>query len=846
MPSGSSLQWRATIWCSALLAVILAAFLAAAYRQVERTLIESGEDRARAAARALSAALSAPIAAVVAQTARVADDPAIRALSTAPSAATRADAGELVARAQASGARRFEVWDLAGTRLLDVAVPGSADALGIEAYPDDPPPDGEGVSEMRASGAAGYYFTMTAPIRGEPDQGGPLLGRLKVYAQFSASSADPIRSLLGEGAVLRIGTSGNPVWTDLSTRANAAPMPDRIGAAESVNGTPWIAWVGYPHASVIAPARDFLWGALPIALGILLIGIEGVRRLTGRLTAPIVALSAAAEAVAAGDYSRSVDLDRRDEIGTLGNSFNTMTSRLAEDSAARQSAERALRDSEADFRALFGSNPLPMWVYDRSTLCFLEVNAAAVSLYGYSRDDFLVMRITDIRPPEAIPALMDNIAEARENLSARTQWRHRIKDGTEIDVDVTSHLLTFEGRESALVVAQDVSARTLLEQRLRQAHKMEAVGQLAGGVAHDFNNLLTVILGYGELLMERLDEHDERRADLREIQNAGRSAADLTRQLLAFSRKQILQPEVLDLNAVVAGMQGMLSRIIGEQVVLETSLSPTLTHVLADRSQLEQIIMNLAVNGRDAMPDGGRLTIETSDAELDEHYVRSHRYVTPGLYAMVAVTDGGIGMDAPTKAHMFEPFFTTKKQGEGTGLGLATIYGIVKQSGGSIEVYSEPGLGTTFKVFLPSATQPPHPAGAGPSLSDSLEGSETILVVEDQSELRAVSCAILRRHGYQVIEAASGQEALALFNTSTEPIALLLTDLVMPDMTGVQLVELANPEARGVRVLYTSGYADESIVRSGLLRPGVKFLQKPFAGRTLLRMVRQVLAERRA
>ena len=379
------------------------------------------------------------------------------------------------------------------------------------------------------------------------------------------------------------------------------------------------------------------------------------------------------------------------------------------------------------------------------------------------------------------------------------------------------------------------------EERLRQGQKMEAVGRLAGGVAHDFNNLLTVITSYSDLLLEDLALDDPKRDDVGEIRKAAEGAAALTRQLLAFSRQQVLEPKVLDLKAIVTGTEKLLRRLIGEDVQLTTALAPDLGAVKADPVQLEQIIINLAVNARDAMPTGGRLTIEAANVEMDEVYVRSHAPAQPGLYVMLAMSDTGIGMDEQTKARIFEPFFTTKERGKGTGLGLATVYGVVKQAGGFIWVYSEPGRGTSFKVYLPRVDEPVEPAVARTATAEPGRGTETVLVVEDAASVRMVTRQVLERYGYAVLEAPNGDTALRLAAKHHGPIHLLLTDVVMPGLSGRQLAEQLAQLRPDMQVLYVSGYGDSAVVHHGILAAGVAYLQKPFTPESLARRVRDAL-----
>jgi len=387
----------------------------------------------------------------------------------------------------------------------------------------------------------------------------------------------------------------------------------------------------------------------------------------------------------------------------------------------------------------------------------------------------------------------------------------------------------------------DITERKQLEQQFQQAQKMEAVGRLAGGVAHDFNNLLTAILGSADLVLDDLKPNAPEREEIQEIRRAALRAADLTRQLLAFSRQQVISPTVLNPNAVVANMDKLLRRLLGEDVDLRTVLTPEPGAIKADPSQLEQVVVNLAVNARDAMPGGGKLTIETQNVDLDEEYAGGHVSAQPGSYVMLAVSDTGSGMDAVTQARIFEPFFTTKEKGKGTGLGLATVYGIVKQSGGWIWVYSEPGHGTTFKIYLPRVTEAAAPAAPSPVLPISVRGSETVLLVEDDEMIRALVQKVLKANGYTTLVAESGPAALRLAGQHDGRIHLLMTDVVMPGMNGREVAERLAPAHAGIEVLYLSGYTDDAIVHHGVLEPGIAFLQKPFTPAVLVRKVREVL-----
>ena len=390
-------------------------------------------------------------------------------------------------------------------------------------------------------------------------------------------------------------------------------------------------------------------------------------------------------------------------------------------------------------------------------------------------------------------------------------------------------------------VATDVTERRRLEDQLRQAQRMEAIGRLAGGVAHDFNNLLAAVLGHSELMLGRIEPGHPLRRGAEEIQKAAARGAMLTRQLLAFGRKEVVAPRVIDLHAVVAGMDAMLRRLIAEDIQLESVLGPGQVPVRADRGQLEQVILNLVVNARDAMPRGGRITVEVEWVTLDEAYAQSHPTIRPGPHAMLSVTDTGHGMDAETLAHVFEPFFTTKERGKGTGLGLATVYGIVEQSGGHVHAYSEPGIGSTFKVYLPRVDEAIFEPEVGGQVAPVRGGSETVLLVEDEDGVRATAREALESNGYTVIEARNGVEALEVYQRHAGRVELLVSDVVMPRMGGGELAQRLSAECPEIRVLFISGYPDDAVVRHGVVEHGSALLQKPFALSDLARKVREVL-----
>jgi two-component system cell cycle sensor histidine kinase/response regulator CckA len=507
----------------------------------------------------------------------------------------------------------------------------------------------------------------------------------------------------------------------------------------------------------------------------------------------------------------------------------------------RRRSEDALRKNEEMFRLLFSYNPLPTWVMDRESLKFLEVNEAAVRQYGYSLNEFKNMTVLDFRPEEERAKYLDQLRHIPHEGLYHGHWKHRKKDGKIIQVETVSHELEYAGRRVRLVVAQDISERHLLEQQLRQSQKMEAVGRLAGGVAHDFNNLLMVIKGHTELLVNVLPPSERYSRKIEQIDRAADRASALTRQLLAFSRLQVLQPQVINLNAVVEEMGKLLPRLIGEDIELVIRGSVDLGAIRADAGQMEQVLMNLAVNARDAMPAGGRLLIETSNAELDSNYNAVHPIVRQGRYILLAVSDTGTGMTAETQARIFEPFFTTKPQGKGTGLGLSTVYGVVKQSGGFIWVYSEVGRGTSFKIYLPRVDQPVERVGAVKSMSEAPKGTGTILLAEDEQDVREVAREFLESGGYTVIEARDGAEALRNVEKCEGAIDLLVTDMVMPGMTGQELSARVLQSRPAIRVLYMSGYSERAAMDSARGDSSMRLLAKPFSRWALLRAVHEIL-----
>jgi PAS domain S-box-containing protein len=510
---------------------------------------------------------------------------------------------------------------------------------------------------------------------------------------------------------------------------------------------------------------------------------------------------------------------------------------VALDITEARSTRLSLEESEVRFRKLVDA------AFDAIVISQMaiirEVNRGFVEMFGLASDREAIGRsVLEFCAPESRELVEFRI---REEIDGAHDFVGLRADGTRILVEVTSRSHEVDGRPGRISALRNVTSQRTLEQQFRQAQKMEAVGRLAGGVAHDFNNLLVVISSYAQLILNDLGPHDPRRDDAAEILKASASAASLTRQLLAFSRQEVIQPRLVVLQELLSSSESMLQRLIGEDVELTTVLSELPLAINVDPGQFEQVIMNLAVNARDAMPTGGKLTIETALAEFDDAYANTHWPATPGRFGMVALSDTGHGMDEATQARIFEPFFTTKEVGKGTGLGLATVYGIIKQSGGFIWVYSEPGHGATFKVYLPLIDDAPELVNAPADVAQGPRGHEVVLVAEDAPAVRAVVRRILERLGYSVLEAPTGKAAIDIARRANPPVDLLMTDVVMPEMSGRDLAEQFVAYRPQGKVLYMSGYTDDAVLRHGVLSSGVEFIQKPFTPETLARKLRAIL-----
>jgi PAS domain S-box-containing protein len=888
------LRRKLPLLITVLLCLVVGVFSALAHRILRRAFESAAEQHLAGASLEIRSMIAAGLGGATSSLGALAADPRIGLVITQPGDATQSHA--LDALAGHAGTSRPDavetIWS-ADCRLvlavhaspLDSAAATCPAPVEIAAHRKE-----QAWARPFARVGDDIKMAVVAPIR----RGADTLGYMVLTTGLgSNSSVAPLEALVGPRSRIFLGNAeGTRLWTDMVKPVPATHVPDRpgtlrfslsdgpqMGIATAVPGSPFLLWIEQPLGPAIAPEVLIMRQLLLMALGCVIIGAFGAWLVSRHVTTPIAELADAADDLARGQYERRVTSIRRDEIGLLVSAFNHMGSQV--EGARRQlvaqtaELEQHYREAQDLTQELELSNqellettdeahqarnrsraatalldevldraPVGIAIVDRD-LRFVRVNRALAEMHRTPVEDHLGRRPAEVR------AALKNAEE---------RFRRVLETGESI-VGVRISVALLDGENShflsnyfpvrgpdgeitgAALITADTTSHHELEAQLLQAQKMEAVGRLAGGIAHDFNNLLTVITSYSMMALDELGPEQKLREDVAEILAAAERAAGLTRQLLTFSRKQVLQPVVLNLNDVATEMERMLRRVIGEDVTLVLDLAPDIGVIDADRGQLEQVLMNLAINARDAMPDGGRLVIQTS-SECEPGGLMNADGVLCTDCVTLSVTDTGTGMSDETRAHLFEPFFTTKPVGRGTGLGLATVYGIVRQFGGSIRVRSALGAGSAFHICLPCVARDRRttPAGGSAASSDA-GGAESILLVEDDAALRQLAVRVLLRAGYSVIAAPSAEVAIELWESSSRPLDLLLTDVVMPNMNGRALAEHLMTRLPDLRVLYISGYTDDDVMRRGVRTLETAFLQKPFTPAQLTAAVRRALAD---
>jgi PAS domain S-box-containing protein len=844
-----SLQWKLPILLGALLVVVIAALCSAAFVAVRRNTEQAAAGRLREVTGQLAGLLGQQSEGLRRRVAIAADRPEIAAFLRSRAGAPAQTIDSTFLAAATNDSQLVAVQLLAPNGALLHSVGPLAEYLADRPHRSELP----GQDGRTDSTAVGHLVakadTILFPSIGLVAAAGERLGYYVVWRRNSSNprSSSVISNLIGSDSRFYIG-SPDGAWMD---EAGATPGPalpardsadpdailryDRPGngtvlATEmAIAGTPWEVVVEFPADVVYAPANRFLGRIVLIGGVLLLLGLAGAWVVSRHLVAPLTRLTKATMAFGHGVRGTRVPADGEGEIGRLAEAFNRMAEHVDTEAAARES-------SEAQWRLLFDQNPRPMWVTDRATERFLAVNEAALELYGLTRAEFLAGTVADLRHPE--PPM---IGSGDKGTGVTPFERHRTKERGTIEVEVTRHALTFAGQPAELALAQNITARKMQELQARQAQKMEAVGRLAGGVAHDFNNLLAVIVPYAQLMREETPDGTRNAGDLDHIIQAAERGRALTRQLLTFSRQHVVQAATLDPSQAIRELDGLLRRLLGEDVELVTRLEAGRVHIRIDPGQFEQILINLAVNARDAMPQGGTLVVTTNDWSVDRESLGFHALKGEGRYIVLTVTDTGVGMDTETVGRIFEPFFTTKAPGKGTGIGLATVYGIVTQGGGQIVVYSEPGSGTTFRVYFPVVAEESGVAPKSARSMASLRGSETILLVEDDAAVRSAAVGVLERSGYKVLVATDPEDAQELAARHRSSIALVISDVVMPRMSGPTLLVALRRHRPDLKVLLISGYAGEALSARGEIAEDIPFLEKPFTVTGLLAKVRDVL-----
>jgi signal transduction histidine kinase/CheY-like chemotaxis protein len=906
MPLTTSIKFRLPLLIVALFGAIVMGFGWSAHRHLTKAFERAAGTRLERASDQLAGLLTQSVTALLADVKKVSTDPVIARAITHPDSASIGAARQALTSktAAVSQLATRNLWSRDCSLIVSVSDAGPRAApVGCPASPARartllrPSGDVSWMQPFMPHGDSVSYETVTPIVLAGKDTIG-YLDEIRLLR--SGATIKLIEGLIGKDVQVMLGNVSGNLWSDMSvqvqgpSRLPAADsgwmrFPDpkgvtQIGVSRHIPRTPWMVLVQLPRADVVAPETETMRELGLMALVCLLIGVAGSWMVSRHVTAPLGELTRVAEEMAHGDYTRRVAGDRADELGRLVASFNKMARQVDESteemktqalelelqaeesqdlaheleisnqelSEALEEATSARRDTTVAERLLdevLVQAPVGIAVFDRE-MRYVRLNQAVADIHGVPIEAHLGKR-----PGEVLRTLGDMKEPLLERV-LRTGERvlDQVLSGT-LQGTTKRHWLAscfpIRGPSGEVTgvgaILVDNTAQHELEAQFLQAQKMEAVGRLAGGIAHDFNNLLTVITSYSSLALGSLRTDDPLFEDMGEIRSAAERAARLTKQLLAFSRKQVMRPQRIDLSQLAMEMERMLQRLIGEDVTLEMELEPELGDISADPGQIEQVIMNLVVNARDAMPSGGRVVIQTSSVDFASELSMTELGRPAGQYVVLTVTDTGTGMSEETQANLFEPFFTTKGLGLGTGLGLSTVYGIVKQSGGDIHVRSEIGRGTTFKIYLPRLPgNGARPSDQAPATVTSQGGSERILLVEDDEPLRNLAARVLRDAGYTVLDTRTPTEAVLTGTHFGGSIELLLTDVVMPEMSGRTVAELLTQQRPGLSVLYMSGYTDDDVLRRGVLATETEFLQKPFTPEQLLHHVRRALDARRA
>ena len=883
------LRQKLPLLISTLLVVVAVAISWLAYDHLERVLLVAASERMEKGGVQFAGMLHDQLVRIRRETNRLAREPAVLGYLAGTSSLTRDRVDSVLAGGVNTTPQLVgrTLWSRTGIRLL--AVGKTVDPALHESDAGSPSPVPYDAARARAAGAfrdhdGRAYYDIIAPA---VTKVGDTLGFVVETRMVVSNTGQNLGQLVGSDGRVLLGNASGNLWTDLAHvvrqhRSGSVDVarPGMLSVTDSIPDTPWAINISMPSRSAVAPARLFLLRAVLMALVIIAAGALAALLLSRSITRPLDAVSSAAEGIAAGDYSRRAVVKQDGEFGQLARSFNGMaervahaTTELAAHAAEAQATARDLESTNAELQRALGAFRKAREESEEAsrereeTLALLNVVLASAPVgFALLGPDHRVVRLNDsMARLTGIPAeahVGRDFAELQPELWSQAEPMVGIvleERKTLVDVELVrrdggltrdrhfrASFFPVSTEENAPlcvgVFVVETTQQKMLEAQLLQAQRMEAVGQLAGGIAHDFNNLLTVITNYGSMLMADLPAESAARSDAGEMVEAANRAAGLTRQLLAFSRRQVLQPQVLDVTLLAGNLEKMLRRLLREDIELETRFGPTPHLVFADPGQLEQVLMNLVVNSRDAMPDGGRITIETRTVVVSGDRKET---VPAGKYVALIVDDTGKGMDAETMARIFDPFFTTKPVGKGTGLGLSTAYGIVEQSGGYIRVRSEPGRGSTFTVYLPAAAMAAETIESPESAPSPCQRRHQILLVEDELSVRVIARRILESAGYGVVEAANGVEALRHIEARPDAFALVVTDLVMPEMGGRELADRVRALCPASRVLFMSGYTeDPTLRRNGRAasdRAGL-FLQKPFTTDSLTRKVSEALA----